>query len=396
MSKMETRQTEGTKFSRITSVEIAGYRRIYNAIFDMRPLTVLIGANGSGKTSILEVFTILSQSASGKLDAGLSDLGGIGDILTAGRTDNLKFALQMSTTKDPLRYQLHLAASGQSYVITAESLVEGHPPTFEHGFKHVDVRGKSVVYRTPDDPTGFIRPNWDYQVFETALSQVPKMYSDPENLRAQLATSARYGALNIDPQSPVRLPQRMRPASLPGTHGEDLVSCLYYLRETDPMRFSMVEDALRAAFPTFERLGFPPVSAGIIALTWKDQQFSKPFYMHQLSEGTLRFLWLTTLLQSLDLPTLTLIDEPEVSLHPSMLAILADLLREASSRSQIIVATHSDNLVRALTPEEVLVCDTDESGETQLRWADNMDLHQWMQDYTLDELWNMNVIGGRP
>src|ERR1700726_4896001 len=83
---------------------------------------------------------------------------------------------------------------------------------------------------------------------------------------------------------------------LPGKNGEDLVSCLYYLREAEPDRFEAVEDALKAAFPGFRRLDFPPVAAGTLAMTWRDNRFSKPLYMHQVSEGMLRFVWLATLL----------------------------------------------------------------------------------------------------
>lgn len=164
---------------------------------------------------------------------------------------------------------------------------------------------------------------------------------------------------------------------------------------TDSERFEIIEDTLAAAFPDFEKLGFPPVAAGTITMTWKDKNFSKSLYMHQLSEGTLRFLWLITLLQSPDLTTVTLIDEPEVSLHPELLRLLADVMREASQRTQLIVATHSDRLIRFLKPEEVLVCDV-EDGLTTMTWGDTFDLRHWLEDYSLDQLWAMNLMGGRP
>jgi len=90
-----------------------------------------------------------------------------------------------------------------------------------------------------------------------------------------------------------------------------------------------------------------------------------------------------------------LIDEPEVSLHPELLRLLADLMREASKRTQLIVATHSDRLIRFLKPEEVLVCDA-EDGQTSVTWADKLDLEKWLAEYSLDEIWAMNLIGGRP
>jgi predicted ATPase len=184
----------------------------------------------------------------------------------------------------------------------------------------------------------------------------------------------------------------MRPATLPGSQGEDLVPCLYSLRENDPERFEVLEDTLVAAFPDFERLSFPPAAAGMLAMTWKDKNYSRPMYMHQLSEGTLRFLWLATLLGSRDLPPITLLDEPEVSLHPELQSLLVKLMREASARSQIIVATHSDRLVRFLTPEELLVVET-EDGAARLTWADSMEIDDWLADYSLDELWRTRRLG---
>jgi len=118
--------------------------------------------------------------------------------------------------------------------------------------------------------------------------------------------------------------------------------------------------------------------------------------MHQLSEGTLRFLWLATLLQSPGLTALTLLDEPEVSLHPELLSLLADLLREASRRTQIIVATHSDRLIRFLRPKEVVLLDQTEDGMSSLTWADELDLEEWLKDYSLDELWRNGRLGARP
>ncbi len=381
-------------FERIT---IEGYRRLYRVQVDMRlrPLTVMIGANGVGKTSLLEIFLLLAASAKGQLQSKISDLSGLNEIVTRDKTNNLAISLCMSVPNyASLDYRLELVPKGLSYEIALETLTQQNNPSAFEPFKHIDSRGLDVKYFSPENQK-LLRPNWEHNPFETSLSQVPKMYQEPENLRKRLASCTFYGALNVASKSPVRLPQSMRPSTLPGSNGEDLVSCLYYLRETEPDRFEIIEDTLAAAFPDFERLGFPPVAAGTLAMTWKDKNFSKPLYMHQLSEGTLRFLWLVTLLQSPDLTAVTLIDEPEVSLHPELLRLLADVMREASQRTQLIVATHSDRLIRFLQPKEVLVCDS-EDGLTTMTWADSFDLERWLEDYSLDQVWAMNLIGGRP
>ncbi len=137
------------------------------------------------------------------------------------------------------------------------------------------------------------------------------------------------------------------------------------------------------------------MAAGTLAMTWKDTTSKNPFFMHQLSEGTLRFLWLVTLLQSPGLTAITLIDEPEVSLHPELLSLLADLMREASRRTQLIVATHADRLVRYLKPEEVVTMNLNDDGAAEMIWADELDLDQWLDEYTLDEVWRLGRLGGR-
>ncbi|WP_016953616.1 AAA family ATPase [Anabaena sp. PCC 7108] len=384
------------------SIKIEGYRRLYSVKINMRPLTVMIGANGVGKTSLLEIFSLLAASAKGQLESKFSEFGGINEIITRDMAKSIKISLLKQVLDyAKLDYSLEITPRNFGYEISSEILTQiyDNPPAPLRTLKHIDSQGLEVKYFSPDNQNllhpNLLRPTWDHNPLETSLSQVPKMYQAPENLRQELASCTFYGALNVTPKSPVRLPQSMRPATLPGANGEDLVSCLYYLRETDPERFEIIEDTLTAAFPDFERLSFPPVAAGTITMTWKDKNFSRPLYMHQLSEGTLRFIWLITLLLSPGLTAVTLIDEPEVSLHPELLRLLADVMREASQKTQLIVATHSDRLIRFLKPEEVIICDT-EDGLTTMKWGDSFDLEHWLEDYTLDQIWAMNLIGGRP
>jgi predicted ATPase len=173
------------------------------------------------------------------------------------------------------------------------------------------------------------------------------------------------------------------------------VPYLFYLLAGDKDRFKAVVDSIQAAFPDFESLDFLPVAAGMLTMTWTDRNFSKPLYMHELSEGMLRFLWLVSLLQSPALSTITMIDEPEVSLHPELLGLLAELMREAAQRTQLIVATHSDRFIRFLRPEEVVVMDVDENGGAKVTSADLLDLDEWLKEYSLDEVWSMGRMGGR-
>jgi len=380
--------------SKINRIKISGFRRLEDVDLSVRPFMVLIGANGVGKSSLLDAFSLLSASASGKLNETLSQFGGITSLLTRDRAEELSLLVDMDVPGyRPLEYELHLRPQSTGYAISREILCQARTG-YTQPFKHIDSSESDIRYYEIEQ-NRLVRPEWEHNAVETSLSQVPKMFRQPEEMRRILATATQYHVLDVGPRAPVKLPQAMKPATLPGADGEDLVPYLYYLRETDRDRFEAVVDALHSAFPTFESLNFPPVAAGMLSLTWKDKGFRKPLYMNELSEGTLRFLWLASLLQSPALSTITMIDEPEVSLHPELLSLLADLMREAAKRTQLIVATHSDRFIRFLRPEEVVVMDIDENGGATATWADSMDLDTWLAEYSLDEVWRMGRMGGR-
>uniref|UniRef100_B8HS13 ABC transport protein, ATP-binding subunit n=1 Tax=Cyanothece sp. (strain PCC 7425 / ATCC 29141) TaxID=395961 RepID=B8HS13_CYAP4 len=381
--------------NRLESISIKGFRRLQHVDLEMRNLTVMIGANGAGKTSFLDALSILSASGNGKFQETLQLKGGLNEILTRGKEQELSLTVSMKVPdQQPLKYILTVLPKGLSYEIRKEALTQQSSPNALEPFKYIESYGLDIKYFSQEERK-LLKPDWEHNYLETSLSQVPKMYREPEKFRKNLASCTYYGALDVSEKSPVRLPQSVRPAKLPGVNGENLVSCLYDLRETDGDRFEMLEDVLSSAFPDFQRLNFPPVAAGTISMTWKDKNFAEPMYLHELSEGTLRFLWLATLLQSKSLTTITLIDEPEVSLHPDLLRHLVYLMREASKNTQLIVATHSDRLIRFLEPHEVLICDL-EAGAATMTWADTLDLDKWLTDYSLDQVWAMNLIGGRP
>ena len=374
---------------------VVGFRRLRAVQLPLRPMNVLIGANGVGKSSILDLFRLLAASASGHLEAALTEFGGLSSLLTAdGQTNTMTLALNLPQEgAAPLEYQVRLSAQGYGYQISQELLTQHRDITKPFPFKHIEAIGSRIRYHHDGK---LVEPDWDYAWSETALFQVPRMYREAEGFRHALSSIPNvYHTLDVSPRAPVRLPQRLSPAQTPGSDGEDMLSCLYTLRETDRPRFEAIEDSLRAAFPAFERLEFPPQSGGLLTLGWRDRNFTRPIFANELSEGTLRFLWLATLLQSPGLPQVTLIDEPEVSLHPELLRLLADLMREASDRTQLVVATHSDRFVRFLKPEELIVCDLDATGGMTAQRADALDLSAWLQDYTLDELWSKGVLGGR-
>ena len=378
----------------IEKIKITGFRRLFSVELPMRPFMVLIGANGVGKTSFIDVLSLLSSSASGNLNSTLSQWGGAANILTRGKTQDISFTVDMTVPdNNPLQYELQITPTDAGgYTISKETLSQDKGKYAP--FLHINSTYANILYHDVDKPRP-IKPNWQYNHFETSLSQTPKMFRQPEDLRRILATTNKYHILDVSSRAPVKLPQAMKPADFPGVNGEDLTSYLYCLRESDQDRFDVIIDTLKAAFPDFDKLSFPPVASGMLTMAWHDNNFKKPFYMNELSEGTLRFIWLISLLYSSKLSAITMIDEPEVSLHPELLSLLVDVMRETSQRTQLVIATHSDRLVRFLRPEEVVVMDIDEEGCATATWGDSIDLNAWLTEYSLDEVWQMGLMGGR-
>lgn len=221
------------------------------------------------------------------------------------------------------------------------------------------------------------------------------MYSEPEALRNLFASMRHYSFLDVSPRAIVRLPQSLTPTVRPGPNGESLYSALYNLRASHSDVYERIDALLQQAFPGFKKLEFPVVGSGQVTMAWYDRSGNMPYYPNQLSEGTLRFLWLITILLSPQTPPIILLDEPEVSLHPELLKLMAALLQDSSANTQIIVATHSPDLIRWLEPSEVLITEK-EDGQTSFTYADELNLDEWLSEYTLNELWAMGNLGGRP
>ena len=166
----------GIEFSELI---IKNYRRLRHIDMELRPFNVLIGGNGSGKTSLLEVMEQLASSAQGNLHDTLSAGGGLNSLLTYDSGSEMEFhVLRPIDAEVPLEYSLTLRTSGMGYEIARESLVQYHRGPSTGPFKHFEANGSNVRYFNPDRNV-LESPTWDHQSQETALSQVPKLFRSP-------------------------------------------------------------------------------------------------------------------------------------------------------------------------------------------------------------------------
>jgi len=383
----------------ITRLHVQGYRCLRDVDLELRPLTVLIGPNGSGKSSLLDVLIVLKRGLARHLADALSERGGVARLRTYDTKGPLALDLQCEHQR-PYRYTFSLEDRGYgSYSILSETL-----DTMEAG------RGGQRILDRAEEPSLTPLALWRDMLArlhdaERAKGEPPKL--DPAELllaqrqspdsfwfRDFVEQIQLYAQVDVSRRSLVRSQQTVRPAWCPGPDGSDLVAALYTGRTHAEEAYQRLEEALRAAFPSLEKLEFPVVAAGEMAVTWHEGGVQQAFWPNQLSDGMIRYLWLCAILLSPKPPTVIMIDEPETSLHPQLLTILAGLMQEAATRTQVIVATQSAELVNWLKPEEVLVLDKEE-GEVTAHWGEAFDLQEWLKEYTLGEAWVTGLIGGR-
>lgn len=378
---------------KLVRMKIAGYRSLVDVDFAVRPLTVLIGPNGSGKTSVLDAFSLLRAGFQETLSRALIHRGGLQAVLSRvqPKATTLEWRLNFEDqNKQIFAYSFALAPEATGFMVVREQ-VERFNPESDTWVAWLR-RGKGVVY-APSALDPAKNEYWDVDSDELGLQQLPNT-SIAGSIRATLSRSITYRPLVVEPRAIVRLPQTLTPDRTLTPDGETLFSVLYNLREHSAENYTRILDALRLVFPGFQRLEFPIVGAGQVSMAWYQDHLVGPLYPNELSDGTLRFLWLATILLTPEPPPLVLIDEPESSLHPQMLHALAELMQDAALRTTVIVATHATELIRWLQPDQVLVLDK-EDGRTRATWADQMDLDAWLREYTLSDLWLMGNLGGR-
>ena len=363
----------------------------------LEPLNVLIGPNGSGKSNLIEAIGLL-KAAPRDLHAPIRDGGGVGDWIWRGGTTGgiAQIEVVLSYREErTLRYTLTFLEEGQRFRVNSEELVPEHPdsgtsdPHFSTNgeMAHVDF----VDFESGNDEVSMwvdaIRS--DQSIFAQVRGpNFPELtYTARQLERIRLFREWSFGRL-----TPARLPQK---ADLPNNFlaedGANLGLVLNRLRR-DPKSKSRLLKALRKLYEGVDEYGVS-VEGGTVQIFLQEGNITVP--ATRLSDGTLRYLGLLAILCHPKPPPLVCIEEPELGLHPDILPGLAELLREASQRCQLIVTTHSDTLVDALTdtPESVVVCEK-ENGQTRMKRLDKQELAGWLERYSLGDYWMRGGLGG--
>ena len=362
---------------RLDRIRIAGFKSIRDQTLDLQPLNVLIGANGAGKSNFIEVFRLLHEMVSQNLQLFVARSGGADRLLHFGSKVTEEILVHLQFGSNAYRCQLVPAVDG-ALVFADERVIFENPGDDRAYDVSLGAGGhrESLLKEEIEEPwKASIPPDvasalWDLKVYhfhDTSSSARVKQIGDVDDNVA------------------------LRPDA------GNLAAFLYRLQVTDPGTFRNIVDTLRLVAPFLGGLDLLPdrLNPGKIKLEWHEKENDTYFDAHALSDGTLRFLCLATLLLQPSPPTTVLIDEPELGLHPYAIAVLADLLRAAAERTQVIVSTQSVTLVNQLSPEDIVVVDR-EGRESVFRRQSSATIESWLDGYSLGELWEKNVLGGRP
>ena len=369
--------------------------------FRLEPLNVFIGPNASGKSNFIEALSILAATPR-DLQAPLREGGGVVEWLWKGSHALPKATIEV--TVDPLwnpipfRYRLSFTESSARFMLKDEvvedeySSTPGEKPSFYYQYQD----GQPVV-RVEGEVPSERRLDMDHLRFDQSiLSQMrePRILSKLSFLTRQFERMRFYREFQIGHDSPLRRPQQ---ADLVQDYllenGSNLAVVLSYLLNQPPVKQSILRH-LQDFYPSVQDV-LAAVLGGSVQISLHEEGLRHPVPSTRLSDGTLRYLCLLAVLCHPERASVICIEEPETGLHPDVIPKLAELLVEASKRSQIIVTTHSDILVDALTdtPEAIVICEKVD-GATQLRRLDPDELKVWLEKYRLGELWTRGQLGG--
>jgi predicted ATPase len=357
---------------KVHSLSVSGYKSIRSLRnFELRNLNVLIGANGAGKSNFISLFRLLNEIYEQQLQLYVQLQGGPDVLLHYGRQTTKKLHAEFYFGNNGYKFDLLPTADNRLVFGREESWFAGlydSSPSALLGTGHTESKLKDAK----DQYSPYVRSSiskWRVYHFhdtgENAKVKQPHPTNDTLRLKIDAANLAAY---------------------------------LRMLRQNHDAEYRRIVETIRLVAPFFGDFVQREEAQDSIELEWTQKgNPDTPFRAHMLSDGTLRFICLATLLlQPVSLlPETILIDEPELGLHPYAIAVLADILKQVAEKRQLIVSTQSVELVNELSPEDVIVVDQTDGASTFRRFSE-AELAGWLEQYSLGELWKLDVLGGRP
>lgn len=357
---------------RLQSIMIAGYTSIRSAQIDLGDLNVLVGANGAGKSNLISALALLGRIIEGELNLFVGQAGGASALLHSHTKGDASITLSLDLGSAGYEAVL-IPAAGDELIFGQERVWfpdEGSasPKVSVLGRGHRETRLDNVSAQNALDGHAEI----------VNVLRDCRVYHFHDTSRSAPVKQTGYATDNL----------ALRPDA------GNLAAILLRLREDDSASYRRIVRTIRQVAPFFRDFVLVEEN-NRLRLRWQQEESDVVFPAEALSDGTLRFICLTTLLSMPDLPHLVVLDEPELGLHPYAIVQLAEMLRAASRDSQVLIATQSVTLMNQFALDDLVIVERAE-GSSSFDRPDPARLQDWLADYSLGELWEKNLLGGRP
>ena len=365
---------------KLDHITIKGFRSLARIEkLRLNDVNVLIGANGSGKSNFVEAFSFLRALREANLQRYVAEAGGASQLLHFGAARTTEVSFRVSLNDEVDQYEITLVATDS----------DGLRPVSEAAYYWSDKQEYATPYKE-DLTGGGVEAQIGSEYLPEQVAQV---------LQQCLGTWSKYQFDDTSRRSAIRLTADVNDNRRLRTDGSNLAAFLYLLKEKHQDSLDVIQRTVRLVAPFFDSFILEPdaLNENKIRLQWRHRGSDAFFDAAALSDGTLRFIALSTLfLQPGDLrPSIVLLDEPELGLHPYAIAVLSSVIKSVSMETQVLLATQSSTLLDHFEPSDVLVAERVD-GSTRLNRLDVDRLESWLRRYSLGQLWEKNEIGGRP
>ncbi len=365
----------------LDKLTIKGFKSIESLEdFELRNLNVLIGSNGAGKSNFVDFFRLLRAMMelplphlqNSSLQAYIADGGGSDDFLFNGPKVTKYVEAVLLFGDNGYRFKL-VPTSDETFIINDEAQYGKASGWRDLGAGHTTSR--LLGERT--EPSAQGGPNAASYVYEAIASWKIYHFHDTSSI------------------APVRRSESVEDCEYLRFDAANIAPFLLELKRSETKTYERIVESVRLVAPFFDDFLMRPNGQDKVRLRWRQRGSDYPLKPHHLSDGTIRFICLTTALLQPDPPSTMILDEPELGLHPYAIEILAELIQATSTRTQVIVSTQSPALVDCFGPEDIVVVNR-RKGASRFERLDASHLSTWLEDYSLGDLWRKNVIAGGP
>ncbi|MDR1925321.1 MAG: AAA family ATPase [Planctomycetaceae bacterium] len=363
---------------KLDKLTINGFKSIKKLTdFELRDINILIGSNGAGKSNFVEFFRMLKEMMRGNLKDFTIRNGGADDFLFNGPSVTSQIHSELFFGDNGYRFILEPTAK-ETFIFKTEERYYRLGQWWVMGNGHTESR----LPEEKDAAGIWSQHGVSYHVYNAINSWQIYHFHDTSH------TAAARRSEIVDDYDVLR------------SNGSNIAPYLLYLREERNDVYQRIVDNVRLTAPFFDDFLLKPRKNGEktekVKLDWKQKGSDYPMQPYHFSDGTLRFICLATLLSMPVKPSVIILDEPELGLHPFAISVLAGLIQSASERSQLIISTQSTTLLNHFVPDNTVVVERKGGNESVFTRLENSKLQEWLEDYTLGELLEKNVIDGGP